>query len=142
MQNAISSSNVRKEKCKVHKVCNDTPEENQDEACKLINFEIKTLHENVKFLHKIQHFIKFEIQQHHDDLVKRMDQKITELWSAFENFKHNFHLDRNYRLRNYIGINNDETESVTTELLSDLTYQETTKSEWNTDSEERYTSQN
>ncbi|XP_067211280.1 uncharacterized protein [Linepithema humile] len=140
MQNAINSSNARKEKCEVHRVRNDTVEENQDESCKLINLEMTTLRENAKFVHKIEHFIKFEIQQHRNDLVKRMDQKIAELWSALENFKHNFHLDRDYRLRNYIGINNDETESVITELLSDLTCRETTKSEWNTDSEE--TSQN
>lgn len=121
---------------------NDTAEEDQDESCKLINFEMKTLHENAKFVHKIEHFVNFEIQRHCDGLVKRMDQKIAELWSVFENFKHNFHLDRDYRLRNYIGMHNDETESVITELSSDLTCQKTTKSEWNTDSEGRYTSQN
>lgn len=69
--------------------------------------------------------------------MKRIDQKIAEFWSAFENFKHNFHLDRDYR-RHYIEINSDETESNITESLCDSTCQETA-TYLNIDSGERCT---
>lgn len=114
-------------------MCSDTPAENQDEFYKSTDFEMKTReHEKAKFLQQIERFVRFEVQRHRDDLVKRIDQKIAELWSAFDNFTHNFHLDRDYRLRNYSRMDNDETETVVTELLSDLTCPETKpKSKWN-----------
>lgn len=140
MQNAINSSKVGREKREAYKSCNDTAVDKQDESCKSNSSERTTLYEdNAKFLHKIEHVVKFEVQQHRNDLVKRMDQKIAELWSAFENFKHNFHLDRDYRRHNYIEISN-ETESVITEDSNDFTCQEAAKSYLNTeDSEERCT---
>lgn len=140
MQNAINSSNVGKEKRDAYKSCNNTTVDKQDVSCKSNNSEMTTLHEdNAKFLHKIEHIVKFEVQQHRNDLVKRMNQKIAELWLAFENFKHNFHLDRDYRRHNYIEINN-ETESIITEDSNDFTCQKAAKSYLNTDFEERCTS--
>lgn len=137
MQNTINSSNVGKEK--YEKSCNTT--DKQDESCKSNSSEITTLYkDNAKLLHKIEHIIKFEVQQHRNDLIKWMDQKIAKLWLAFENFKHNFHLDRDYRRYNYTDINN-ETESIITEDSNDfITCQEATKSCLNTDLEERCTS--
>jgi len=141
MQSTINSSNVGKEKRETYKSCNSTTVDKQDEPCTSNSSEMTTFYEdNAKFLHKIEHIIKFEVQQHRNDLVKRMDQKIEELWLAFENFKHNFHLDRDYRRHNYIDISN-ETESVVTEDSNDfITCQEAAKSYLNTDFEERCTS--
>lgn len=139
MQHVINSSGIRKEKCEAYN-CDDTVIKKRDESHKSINSEMIASYENyAKFLRRIEHMVKVEIQQHRDDLIKRMDQKIAELWSAFENFKHNFHLDRDYRRHNYIEINSDETESNITEGLYDSTCQETARSYLNTDSEERCT---
>lgn len=136
MQNAINSSNVGKEKRDAYKLCSNTTVDKQDESCKLNSSEMITIYENnAKFLHKIEHIVKFEVQQHRNDLVKRIDQKIEELWLAFENFKHNFHLDRDYRQLNYIEISN-ETESIITEDSNDFTSQNAAKSYLNTDFEE------
>jgi len=139
MQNAINSSDVRKEKCETYN-CDDTVAKNRDEFHKSTNSEMTASYENnAKFLRRIEHIVKVEVQRHRDDLMKRLDQKIAEFWSAFENFKHNFHLDRDYRRHNYIEINSDETESNITEGLYDSTCQETMRSYLNTDSEETCT---
>lgn len=139
MQHVINTSDVRKEKCEAYNR-DDAVIEKRDAAHKSTNSEVIASYENcAKFLRRIEHIIKMEVQQHRDDLIKRIDQKLAEFWSAFENFKHNFHLDRDYRQHNYIEINTDETESNITEGLCDSTCQETAGSYLNTDSEERCT---
>ncbi|XP_018354532.1 PREDICTED: uncharacterized protein LOC108755785 isoform X2 [Trachymyrmex septentrionalis] len=110
-QNAINSSEVRKEKSEVYE-CEDTTVKNRDDSNKPTNSKLIASYENnAKFLRRIEHIVKVEVQRHRDDLIKRIDRKIAEFWLAFENFKHNFHLDRNYCRHNYIEINSDETES-------------------------------
>ncbi|XP_077258448.1 uncharacterized protein LOC143895285 [Temnothorax americanus] len=139
MQNVINTSDVRKKECEAYD-CDDTIIKNQDVSHKLTNPEMTASYKNdAKFLRRIKHIVKVEVQQHRDNLIRRIDQKIAELWSAFENFKHNFHLDRDYRQHNYIEVNTDETESNTTEGLCDSTCQETARSYLNTDFEERCT---
>ncbi|XP_072751874.1 uncharacterized protein [Anoplolepis gracilipes] len=134
MQSAINSSTVGKEKREAYKLSNNTAVDEQDESYKSNSSEMTTsCKDDTEFLHKIEHIVKFEVQQHRNDLVKQMDQKIAELWLAFENFKHNFHLDRDYRRHNYIEISNETEDS------NDFTCQEAAKSYLNTDSEERCT---
>ncbi|XP_018403049.1 PREDICTED: uncharacterized protein LOC108779969 [Cyphomyrmex costatus] len=110
-QNAINSSEIQKEKSEAYD-CEDTTVKNRDESNKLTNSKLTASYENnAKFLRRIEHTVKVEVQRHRDDLIKRVDQKMAEFWLAFEKFKHNFHLDRNYCRHNYIEINSDETES-------------------------------
>lgn len=136
MQNVINTSNVRREKGEMYD-CDDTAVKKRDESYKSTNCEMTASYENnPKFLRRVEQIVKVEVQKHRDDLIKRIDQKIAEFWSIFENFKHNFHLDRDYRQYNYIEINSDETESNITESLCDSACQETTKSYLNTDFEE------
>lgn len=95
--------------------------------------------DNAKFLRRIKHLVRLEIQQHRDDLMKRMDRKIARLWSAFENFQHNFYLDRDYCRRDRTDTDNDDADSIKTGGgLSDVTNRETAKSDANTDSEQRF----
>lgn len=123
MQSAIDSSNVRKERHEVRKPNNEAALEQQDESHKSNELEVTTLCESdIELLRRIKHVIKFEVQQQRDDLARRMDRKIAELWSAFEEFKHNFHLDRDYRRHDYVEINDDGAESITTEEPSDLVF--------------------
>lgn len=137
MQNSVNLPNARKDKCKVYDLC-DAAVGRQEESYESTQSERATLREDkVEFLRRINRIIKFEVQQQRVDLVKRLDRKIAELWSAFEEFKHNFQLDRDYRRRNYVEMNNDRTESNTTEDLSDFTCRESAKSDLNTDFEEK-----
>ncbi|XP_011692706.1 PREDICTED: uncharacterized protein LOC105452875 isoform X2 [Wasmannia auropunctata] len=136
MQSAINLSDVRKEKCEAYER-DDTVVKKRDESHKS-NCEMTASYENnAKLLRRIEHFVKIEVQRHRDDLIKRIDQKIAEFWSAFEDFKHNFHLDRDYRRHNYVEVNSDETESNITEGLCDSTRETRETSYLNTDSEER-----
>lgn len=136
MRNVINTSNVRGEKCEAY----DTIVKERDESHKSTNSEMTESYENnAKFLRMMEHVIKVKVRQHSDNLIKRIDQKLAEFWSAFENFKHNFHLDRDYRQHNYTDLNSDETGSNITEGLGDSTCEETVRSYLNTDSEGRCT---
>jgi len=70
-----------------------------------------------------------------------MDQKIAQLYSAFDNFKHNFRLDRGYDRRDVepLMVTDDEdADSIKTQAsLSDVTTAETAKSDPNADSERK-----
>lgn len=135
MQNAVNSSNVRRERD--GELDYDTTAEKQHESDMTNKSEmITSCQDNAEFLHKIECIIKFEVQQRCDDVVKRMDRKIAELRSAFEDFKHNFRLDRHYLGRDYDEIN-DRTQETLTEDASDFTCQENAKSDLNTDSKEK-----
>lgn len=100
-------------------------------------FEATMSRDDTEFLRKVEHIIRFEVQQQRDDLARRMDRKIAELWSAFEDFKHNFHLNRNYRGHDYVAMNDDREESVATEDPSDSACQEGAKTDLNSSSEEK-----
>lgn len=91
--NAVNLSNARKEKCQVCDLNDDTGTEKREE---FYASEVTICEDKANLLHKIKRIIKFKVQQQSDDLTKRLDRKIAELWSAFENFKHNFQLDRYY----------------------------------------------
>lgn len=133
MRNIINISDVRGKKCEAY---DDTKE--RDKSHKSTNSEMTESYENnAKFLRMIEHIIKVEVQQHHDNLMKRIDQKLAGFWLAFENFKHNFHLDRDYRQHNYVEINSDDTGSNVMEGLCGSTCDETVRSYLNTESEER-----
>lgn len=137
MRDTISLSSVRNEKeCETCKVSNNRPDKKHDKSCKSQTSELTMLHkDNGKFLRRIERVIKFEVQQRCDDLTRQTNQKIAELRSAFENFKHNFYLDRNY-----VKINASETESaVETQELNDLKCQDTAKSDLNAGSAEKCT---
>lgn len=123
MYSATNISNVKNTKCKEYKSYDDLLMKRQDRSSdQLSESEMTTLYEdNIKFLHSIEHIIKFIAQRQYDDLVKRIDQQIKEVWSAFEDFKHNFCLDHNYRRHNYVEVNNEEVDAIVTEDLNDFT---------------------
>jgi len=70
-----------------------------------------------------------------------MDQKIAQLYSAFDNFKHNFRLDRGYGRRDHVDplmmTDDDDVDSIKTGSLSEATTAETAKSDPNADSERK-----
>lgn len=122
-QNAINLSRVRKEQRDASESRNDSAEM-RDKSSKSRESGMAMLYEdNVEFLRRIERVVKFEIQQHRDELIKRMDRKFKQLWSAFDNFKHNFHLNRDYCRCDYVdNMDNDDADSIKGSL-SDLTSQ-------------------
>ncbi|XP_020286620.1 uncharacterized protein LOC109856105, partial [Pseudomyrmex gracilis] len=136
MRDTISLSSVRNEKeCETCKVSDIRSDKKHDRSCKSQTSELTMLHEdNGKFLRRIERIIKFEVQQHRDDLSRQTSQKIAELRSAFENFKHNFYLDRNY-----VKINTSEIagSAVETRESNDLECQDTARSDLNASSAEK-----
>lgn len=138
MQNAINWSKVRKGKHEMHKPDDEAALGKQNEPYKSHKFDLITSCEkDIELLHRIEQVIKFEIEKRRDDLARRMDRKIAELWSAFEDFKHNFHLDRDYRRCDHVEIRDDKAESIMTEDPSDFAYQESAKSDLNASFEEK-----
>lgn len=139
MQNVIDSSNVRRERDDMYKLDYDMTAEKQHESDTSNKSQMTiSYQDNAEFLHRIEHIIKFEVQQQCDDIIRRMDRKIAELQSAFEDFKHNFRLNHHYLGQDYDEIN-DKAEETITEDASDFTCQESAKSDLNTDSEEKRT---
>ncbi|EGI70487.1 hypothetical protein G5I_00687 [Acromyrmex echinatior] len=63
MQNTINSSEVRKKKSEVYD-CEDTTAKNRDDSNKPTNFKLTASYENnAKFLRRIEHIIKVEVQR-------------------------------------------------------------------------------
>ncbi|KAK2580652.1 hypothetical protein KPH14_007758 [Odynerus spinipes] len=89
---------------------------------------------NVKDIRRLEQLFKSKLQNQRDELTKLLTAKFVELWEAFEQFKHNFRVDRRYREYDY-ARNSEEPETFASPMMTDQAEEDVTNTATNTDQE-------